>query len=106
MMGPPARNLVQDHDEMRQRWSERRDQIVKDFDERVASNEATHAEMQQGFGRANEARDQAHGEARRDLAQRQQESFERLVRKELDRADKWTSREFKQRSRDDDARDL
>src|SRR5437764_15254608 len=23
MMGPPTRNLVQDHDEMRQRWSER-----------------------------------------------------------------------------------
>ncbi len=106
MGGPPARNLVQDHDEMRQRSTERRDQIVKDFDQRIASTEATRAEMQQGFGRANEARDQAHSEARRDLAQTQQQSFERLVKKELDRADKWTSREFKQRSRDDDARDL
>lgn len=106
MGGPPARNLVQDHDEMRQRWAEGRDQIVKDFDQRIASTEATRAEMQQEFGRANEARDQAHSEARRDLAQTQQQSFERLVRKELDRADKWTSREFKQRSRDDDARDL
>ena len=55
---------------------------------------------------ANEARDQAHSEARRDLAQSQQQSFERLVKKELDRADQWTSREFKQRSRDGDARDL
>ena len=106
MGGPPARNLVQDHDEMRQRWTERRDQIVKDFDQRIASTEAARAEMQQGFGRANEARDQAHSEARRDLAQNQQQSFERLVKKELDRADKWTSREFNQRSRDDDARDL
>jgi hypothetical protein len=105
MGGPPARNLVQDHDEMRQRWTDRRDQVVKDFDQRVASTEATRAEMQQGFGRANEARDQAHSEARRDLAQSQQQSFDRLVRKELDRADKWTSREFKQRSHDD-ARDL
>jgi hypothetical protein len=106
MGGPPARNLVQDHEEMRQRWSERRDQIVKDFDHRIASTEAKRAEMQQGFGRANEARDQAHSEARRDLAHNQQQSFERLVRKELDRANKWTSREFKQRSRDGDARDL
>jgi hypothetical protein len=106
MMGPPARNLVQDHDEMRQRWTERRDQIVKDFDQRIASTESSRAEMPQGFGRANEARDQAHSEARHDLAQNQQQSFERLVRKELDRADKWTSREFKQRSRDGDARDL
>jgi hypothetical protein len=106
MMGPPARNLVQDHDEMRQRWTERRDQIVQDFDHRIAFTETTRAEIQQGFGRANEARDQAHSEARRDLAQSQQQSFERLVKKELDRADKWTSREFKQRSRDGDARDL
>jgi hypothetical protein len=106
MGGPPARNLVQDHDEMRQRWTEQREQIVKDFDQRIASTEATRAEMQQGFGRANEARDQAHSEARRDLAQNQQQSFERLVKKELDRADKWTRREFKQRSRDGDTRDL
>ena len=103
---PPSRNLVQDHDEMRQRRTEGRDQIVKDFDQRIAACEAARAEMQQGFGRANEARDEAHSEARQNLAQRQQESFERLVKKELDRADKWTSREFKQRSRDDDARDL
>jgi hypothetical protein len=106
MGGPPARNLVQDHDEMRQRSTERRDQIVKDFDQRIVSTEATRAQIVQGFSRANEARDQAHGEARRDLAQSQEQSFERLVKKELDRADKWTSREFKQRSRDGDARDL
>jgi hypothetical protein len=106
MGGPPARNLVQDHDEMRQRWSERRDQMVRDFDQRIAACEESRAEMQQGFGRANEARNQAHSEAKRDLAQTQQQSFDRLVRKELDRADKWTSREFKQRSRDGDARDL
>jgi hypothetical protein len=106
MGGPPARNLVQDHDEMRQRWTDQREQIVKDFDQRLASTETSRAEMVQGFGRANEARDQAHSEARRDLAQTQQQSFERLVKKELGRADKWTSREFKQRSRDSDARDL
>jgi hypothetical protein len=46
-----------------------------------------------------------HSEARRDLAQTQQ-SFEAFVKKELDRADKWPSREFKQRSRDSDTRDL
>ena len=91
---------------MRQRRAEGRDQIVKDFDQRIAACEAGRAEMQQAFGRANEARDQAHGEARRDLAQKQEQSFEGLVKKELDRADKWASREFKQRSRDDDARDL
>ena len=91
---------------MRQRRVEGRDLIVKDFDQRIAACEATRAETQQRFGRANEARDQAHGEARRDLAQKQEQSFEGLVKKELDRADKWASREFKQRSRDDDARDL
>jgi hypothetical protein len=106
MGGPPARNLVQDHDEMRQRSTERREQIVKDFDQRIASIEATRAKMQQGFDRANEARDRTHGEARRDLAQSQQHAFEGLVQKELARADQWTSREFKQRSRDGDARDL
>jgi hypothetical protein len=106
MGGPPARNLVQDHDEMRQRWSERRDQMVQDFDQRIAACEETRAEMQQGFARANEARDQTHSEARQNLTHTQQQSFEGLVKKELDRADKWTSREFKQRSRYDDARDL
>jgi hypothetical protein len=107
MMGPPpARHLVQDHDEMRQRWSERRDQMVKDFDQRIAACETARTEMQQGFGRANEARDQAHGEARRDLAHSQEQSFDRLVRKELDRADQWNSPAFNQRSRDGDARDL
>lgn len=107
MMGPPpGRNLVQDHDEMRQRWTEQREQIVKDFDQRIASNEASRARMQQGFGRANEARDQTHSEARRDLAESQQQSFDGLVKNELARADKWTSREFKQRSRDSDARGL
>ena len=107
MMGPPpGRNLVQDHDEMRQRRAEGRDQIVKDFDQRIAACETTRAEMQQGFARANEARDEVHSDARRDLAENQQQAFEGLVNKELARADKWTSREFKQRSRDDDARDL
>lgn len=106
MMGPPpARNLVQDHDEMRQRKAEGRDQIVRDFDQRITDCEATRAEMQQGFSRANEARDQAHSEARRDLAETQQQSFEVLVKKELDRADQWKSSEFNQRSRGDDARD-
>ena len=66
MIGPPLRrNLVQDHDEIRQRRTEGRDQIVKDYDQRIAACETARAEMQQGFGRANEARDQAHSEARR-----------------------------------------
>src|SRR5712671_2784422 len=49
MGGPPARNLVQDHDEMRQRRAEGRYQIVKNFDQRVAASEAARAEMQEGF---------------------------------------------------------
>lgn len=107
MMGPPpSRNLVQDHAEIRQRRAEGRDQIVKDYDQRVAACEAARAKMQQGFSRANEARDQAHSEARRDLANSQQQSFERMVKKELDRADQWNSPKFNQRSRDGDARDL
>ena len=106
MMGPPARNLVQDHDEMRQRWSERRGQMVKDLDQRIAACEDARTEMQQGFARANEARDQAHSEARRDLAQRQEQSFDVLVKKELDRADQWNTPKFNQRSRDGDARGL
>src|SRR6516165_12237865 len=106
MMGPPARNLVQDHDEMRQRWSERRGQMVKDLDQRIAACEDARTEMQQGFARANEARDQAHSEARRDLAQRQEQSFDVLVKKELDRADQWNTPKFNPRSRDGDARGL
>jgi hypothetical protein len=59
--------------------------------------------MQQGFARANEARDQGHAEDRLALANHQQESFERLVNREVERADRWTSREFKKRARDDNA---
>jgi len=103
---PPNRNVVQHHDEMRKRWTERRDQIVKDCDKDIADGEAARAEMVEGFGRANQARGQAHGEDRARLAERQQQSFEHLVQKELDRADRWTSREFKERSRDDNERDL
>jgi hypothetical protein len=40
-----------------------------------------------------------------DLAERQQQSFDRLVQKEIDRAEQWKSSEFNQRSRADDARD-
>src|SRR4029077_7605736 len=36
MGGPPPRNLVQDHDEMQQRWKAQRDGIVKHFDEDIA----------------------------------------------------------------------
>ena len=32
MGGPPARNLVKDYDELQQRWSDRREQIVRDSD--------------------------------------------------------------------------
>jgi hypothetical protein len=103
MGGPPPRNLVQDHDEMHQRSTARRDQIVKEFDERIASDKAARIETQQGFARANEARDQGHNEDRLALANRQRESFERLVTKEVDRADRWVSLEFKTRSRDDNA---
>ena len=61
--------------------------------------------MQHGFAQANQARDLAHDEARRDLLQTQQQSFDRLVKQELDHADQWKSSEFNRRSRDDDARD-
>jgi hypothetical protein len=100
MGGPPPRNLVQDHDEMLQRWTARHEQIAKDFDEDIADCKAARAEMQQGFARANEARNQGHSEDRLALANRQQESFERLVNKEVERADRWTSREFEKRARD------
>jgi hypothetical protein len=103
---PPNRNVTQHHDEMRKRWTERRDEIVKDFDKDLADCEAARAEMQEGFARANQARDQAYGEDRARLAERQQQSFEGLVQKELDRADRWTSREFRERSRGDNERDL
>ncbi len=93
--GPPSRNLAQDHDEMQRRRTEQRDQIVKDFDQRIAECETARAEMQEGFGRANEARDQVHSDDRVALAERQQQSFERLVKKELDRSDEWTSDKFK-----------
>ena len=103
MGGPPPRNLVQDHDEMHQRSTARRDQIVNEFDERIAGHKAARAEMQQGFARANEARDRGHSENRLALENRQRESFERLVNKEVERADRWVSREFMTRSRDDNA---
>jgi hypothetical protein len=103
MGGPPRRNLAQDYDEMHRRSTVRREQIVKAFDERIAGCAAARAEMQQGFARANEARDQGHAEDRLALANHQQESFERLVNREVERADRWTSREFKKRARDDNA---
>jgi hypothetical protein len=103
---PPNRNVTQHHDEMRKRWTERRDEIVKDFDTDIAACEAARTEMLEGFGRANSARDQEHSQDRIQLAERQEQSFERVVQKELDRAGKWTSREFKDRSRDDNERDL
>src|SRR5262245_32081117 len=103
---PPKRNVLQHHDEMRKRWTDRRDEIVKDWDKNIADCAAARAEMQEGFGRANQARDQAHSEDRARLAEHQQQSFERTVQKELDRADRWTSREFKERSRDDNERGL
>ena len=103
MGGPPRRNLVQDYDEMHRRSTVRREHIVREFDERIAGCAAARSEMQRGFSRANEARDQGHAEDRIALANRQRESFEKLVNKEVERADRWTSREFKKRARDDNA---
>jgi hypothetical protein len=59
--------------------------------------------MQERFAWANEAREQGHSEYRLALANQQRESFESLVNKEAERADRWTSREFKKRARDDNA---
>jgi hypothetical protein len=106
MGGPPARNLVQDYDELHQRWSERRDQIVRDSDKDIATCRRERGAMLEGFARTNEARDQRHNEDRLDLAQRQEKAFAPLVQKEIDRADKWNSPEFNRRSRDDHTRDL
>ena len=103
MGGPPPRNLAQDYDEMQRRSTARRDLTVKEFDERIASCAAGRAEMQQGFARANEARDRGHAEDRIALANRQRESFDKLVNKEVERTDRWVSREFKTRSRDDNS---
>ena len=85
------------------RSTARRDQTVKEFDERIAGCGTARAEMQQGFARANDARDQGHAEDRIALANRQRESFEKLVTKEVERADRWVSREFKARGRDDNS---
>jgi hypothetical protein len=104
--GPPSRNLARDHDEMLRSWTAQRDQIVKDFDQRIAECEASRAEMLKGFGLANEALEQRHSEDRRALAERQQQSFDRLVGKELDRSSDWVSDKFKQRSRDHNERDV
>ncbi len=104
--GPPSRNLARDHDEMLRNWTAQRDEIVKDFDQRIAECEATRTEMLKGFGHANEALEQRHSEDRRTLAERQQQSFDRLVEKELDRSGEWVSDKFRQRSRDDNERDV
>jgi hypothetical protein len=106
MGGPPARNLVQDYDELHQRWSERREQIVRDSDKDIATCRRERGAMLEGFTHTNEAREQRHTEDRHDLAQRQQRAFAPLVQKEIDRADKWNSREFNRRSRADHTRDL
>jgi len=105
MGGPLSRNLAQDHSEMLRSWTAQRDQIVKDFDQRIADCETSRAEMLTGFGRANEALEQKHSEDWLALAERQQQSFEQLVGKELDRSDDWVSDKFKERSRDDNERD-
>jgi hypothetical protein len=106
MGGPPMRNLAQDYDEMLRSWTAQRDQIVKDFDQRIADCETTRTETLEGFGQANDTREHAHQEDRVALAERQQQSFEQLVRKELDRSDEWVSDKFKERSRDDNERDM
>jgi hypothetical protein len=106
MGGPPTRNLVKDYDELQQRWSERREQIVRDSDEDIATCRRERGAMLEGFTRSNEAREQRHNEDRLALAQRQEKTFEPLVQKEIDRADTWKSREFNRRSRDDHSRDL
>ena len=56
MGGPPARNPVQDYDELHQRWSERRDQIVRDSDKDIATCRRERGAMLEGFARTNEAR--------------------------------------------------
>ena len=73
MGGPPPRNLAKDHDDLNRSWTAKRDQIVKDFDETIAGHKAARAEMQQGFARANEARDQGYREDRLALANRQRD---------------------------------
>ena len=61
MGGPPARNLVKDYDELHQRWSDRRDQIVRESDEEIRFCRTKRAEMLEGFTRGDEARDLARG---------------------------------------------
>jgi hypothetical protein len=106
MGAPPPRNLVKDYDELHLRSSERREQIVRESDEAIATCRKERGAMLKGFARTNEARDQRHNKDRLDLAQRQEKAFAPLVRKEIARADKWNSPEFNRRGRNDNTRDL
>ena len=106
MGGPPPRNLARDYDELRRGYEAGRAGIAARHDEGIAACAAERAEKLRAFDAVNTARDDEHKNNRLALDRRHKETFEKQVKRELDRADRWTSRPFNRRSRDDNSRDL
>jgi hypothetical protein len=106
MGGPPPRNLAKDYDELRRGYEAGRAGIAARHNEGIAACAAERAEKVLAFVAVNTARDHEHKENRIALDRRHEVTFEKQVKRELDRADRWISRPFNRRSRDDQSRDL
>ncbi len=106
MGGPPPRNLVKDYDELRRGYEAGRAGIAARHDEGIAACAAERAESLLAFDAVNTARADEHKENRRALDRRHKVTFEKQVKREFDRADRWMSRPFNRRSRDDNSHDL
>ncbi len=106
MGGPPRRDLAKDYDELRRGYEAGRAGIAARHDEGIAACKAERAEKLLAFDAVNTARADEHKENRLALDRRHEVTFEKQVKRELDRADRWTSRPFNRRSRDDNSRDL
>jgi len=106
MGGPPRRNLAKDYDELRRGYEVGRAGISARHDEGIAACKADRAEKLLAFDAVNTARETEHKENRIALDRRHEVTFEKQVKRELDRADHWMSRPFNRRSRDDNSRDL
>jgi hypothetical protein len=78
MGGPPAPNLVRTVTRCASARQSGATRSIKDFDQRIASTEATRAEMQQGFGRPRSPRP---GIARQGATSAPAAIFDRLVRR-------------------------
>jgi hypothetical protein len=96
----PQRDLQDEYSRARAQYAVRRSELTERFDDRLTGVERERGATLETFQKANTERERLFEEERAGTAQEQQQGFEILVHRQMQRGEKAVKREFTRRSRD------